>query len=561
MKLLLHGLNFSPEEIGIGKYSGEMVTDLVDQGFEVSVVSTRPYYPQWKVREDYPGFGYKSESGENIQIVRCPLWVPSRVNGWKRIVHLASFGISSVPVMLWKARSTRPDVVMVIEPAMFCLPTSWLAAKLCGAKTWLHIQDFEVDAAFELGILRQPLLKKIVLALEAFMMRRFDRVTSISPKMVERASQKGVEKDRLGLFPNWVDCDVMQPLPNRTQLREQFGLPAEKVIALYAGNIGAKQGLEIVIETARRAAKREDLHFVICGHGAAFPAIELAARGLSNLQMLPVQPSEVFNELMNSADIHLLPQRADAADLVMPSKLTGMLATGIPVVACAGSGTQIEQVVAGHGLVVEPGDVEGFYNAILALADDEQFRKAAGDAARVYAIKHLGKRAILDDLACELSKLARPIEAAKPRRLSDLLKSYRFHIAASWLVLTLAVAAFAILKPQPNATELPFLPSFLSKWLDDNYDVRTFFLSLGIAVVPAIVMANDRDAGLRRTMLLTLAVLLVSLELAQFWLPDRRISVSDLVYSALGCMTAEILASCWSWVKLKITPALSDATG
>jgi colanic acid biosynthesis glycosyl transferase WcaI len=186
-KILLHGLNFSPEEIGVGKYSGEMVEFLLQNGVPCCVVTAPPYYPQWKIRNGYSGLRYQTEKrttlppatnaapeepktcvapnvvqSETLEVVRCPIWVPRMVNGTKRIFHLASFGISSLPAALWKAIAFRPRVIMTVEPAAFCMPATLLAARLTGAKAWLHIQDFEVDAAFELGILKQPLLKKLV---------------------------------------------------------------------------------------------------------------------------------------------------------------------------------------------------------------------------------------------------------------------------------------------------------------------------------------------------------------------------------------------------------------
>ena len=183
-KILLHGLNFSPEEIGVGKYSGEMVEFLLQNGVPCCVVTTPPYYPHWKIRNGYSGFRYQTEKrtplppttntapaepktwepktcvapdvvqSEPLEVVRCPVWVPKQVNGMKRILHLASFGISSWPVVLWKAITFRPRVIMTVEPAAFCMPVTLLAARLTGAKAWLHIQDFEVDAAFELGLMR-----------------------------------------------------------------------------------------------------------------------------------------------------------------------------------------------------------------------------------------------------------------------------------------------------------------------------------------------------------------------------------------------------------------------
>ncbi|PAY17884.1 colanic acid biosynthesis glycosyltransferase WcaI [Rhodopirellula sp. SM50] len=411
MKILLHGLNYAPEEIGIGKYSGEMVRELADGGHDVVVVTTPPYYPQWKILDGYRGSVYSREVTESVdgrghvEVIRCPLWVPKTVTGLKRVIHLASFGLSSIPAMFWNAIRFRPDVVFTIEPAAFCMPTTWIAARLTGAKAWLHVQDFEVDAAFELGILKQPLLKKIVLAAEAFLMRRFDRVSSISPNMLLKLVQKGVAEERVVSFPNWVDCEVMKPIDADADLRARFDIPPDRCVALYAGNIGAKQGLEIVIEAARRSADRDDLHFVICGRGASYESLLESSKGLSNVQFLPLQPMERFNELMNCADIHLLPQKADAADLVMPSKLTGMLATGRPIVACASIGTQIADVVAGHGIVVPPADSDAFCDAIVSLARDRSLRETLGTAARVYAVKHLGRKSILTQFVHDLREV------------------------------------------------------------------------------------------------------------------------------------------------------------
>ena len=405
IKVLLHGLNFLPEEIGVGKYSGEWICDLVERGCDATVVTTPPYYPHWKIGAGYSRILYRRDSKNGIDIVRCPLWVPKQVNGWKRVLHLASFGLSSIPVVLFMAIAKRPDIVIVVEPSMFSIPTSWIAARICGAKAWLHIQDFEVDAAFELGILKQPILKKCVLAIEAFLMRRFDRVSSISPKMLERLISKGVAQDRISHFPNWVDCNEIKPLENANTLRSQFGLPAGKCIALYAGNIGAKQGLDLILEVAKLCQDEKNLHFVICGHGAVYARIEEGARGMANVQLLPQQPSSVFNELMNCADIHLLPQRGDAADLVMPSKLTGMLASGRPIVSFAIEGTQIAEVVNGNGFVLPPGDVQGFARALLTLSENASLRESLGQNAREYALSHLGKKTILNLFYSELVSL------------------------------------------------------------------------------------------------------------------------------------------------------------
>jgi colanic acid biosynthesis glycosyl transferase WcaI len=167
-----------------------------------------------------------------------------------------------------------------------------------------------------------------------------------------------------------------------------------------------KQGLDVLAEAARELRYREGLRFVFCGNGPARQGLCTLARGLENVQFLPLQPPERLNELLNLADIHLLPQRADAADVVMPSKLTGMLASGRPVIATAQSGTELSAVVSGKGLVVLPGDVPSLVCAIDQLASDSGLRETLGRNARAYAISNLEKERVLGRFEQELLGLA-----------------------------------------------------------------------------------------------------------------------------------------------------------
>jgi colanic acid biosynthesis glycosyl transferase WcaI len=259
----------------------------------------------------------------------------------------------------------------------------------------LHVQDFEVDAAFDLGIIRSARVRRWVSALESWLMRRFDAVSTISPNMLRRLETKGVEPGRRLLFPNWADTDAVFPLAGPSPLRERLGIPADAVVALYSGNIGLKQGLESVVEAARLLEGEPRLQFVIGGQGAGYAALRERAAGLPNIRWIPLQPLEELNNLLNCADIHLLPQRADAADLVMPSKLTGMLASGRPVVAGAHPDTQLWEAIQGCGIAVRPEDPEALAAALRRLADDPGLRATLGAEARKYAVTELSRGAVL----------------------------------------------------------------------------------------------------------------------------------------------------------------------
>lgn len=414
MRIVIYGINYSPELTGVGKYSGEMVEWLASRGHEVRVVTAPPYYPQWRIRDGFANTWSKEKANHTALalndrsgalIYRCPLWVPARPSGIKRLLHLISFALSSLPVMLSQVL-WRPDVVVVVEPSLFCSPGALLLARLVRAKTWLHVQDFEIDAALDLGLIRVGLLRKGLLLIERWLMKRFDRVSTISVRMLDKLGFKGVARSQAVLFPNWVDCSKVYPLNHVSPLRDTFGIAPDEVVLLYSGNMGQKQGLEMIIAAARLLHADTRLRFVMCGEGSAYETLRTLAAGLGNMIWIPLQPLEQLNLLLNLADIHLLPQHSAAADLVMPSKLTGILASGRPVIATATEGTEIWSLVQGKGINTPPGDVEALVSAIRKLSEHPELRQQLGASARRYAQECLDRNKVLEQFEANLVELA-----------------------------------------------------------------------------------------------------------------------------------------------------------
>jgi colanic acid biosynthesis glycosyl transferase WcaI len=394
MRILVYSVNFAPEPTGIGKYSGEMAEWLVDQGHSVRVVAAPPYYPMWKVDPSYARPRYRREQWRGVDIWRAPLWVPKTPGGFARVLHLMSFAFSSFPLMIRQV-SWRPHLVLTVAPAFLCAPAGLLTARLCGAESWLHLQDFEVDLAFRMGLLKGKLLQRLVLRMERWLLRRFDRVSSISSRMVELLLHKGVELKRTRYFPNWVDISTIKPSAERGNYRAQLGIPENAAVVLFSGSLGGKQGLMVIPRVASALAAREDIVFLICGDGVMKPKLEEATASLPNVRFLPLQPLQRLGELLSTADMHLLPQSSGAADLVLPSKLSGMLASGRPVIATCHPGTELDAVVSKCGLVVRPQDTSGLADAICKLADEPVTRLELGRRARAYAEANFERDAIL----------------------------------------------------------------------------------------------------------------------------------------------------------------------
>ncbi|MEA2494531.1 MAG: colanic acid biosynthesis glycosyl transferase WcaI [Thermoleophilaceae bacterium] len=405
MKILIIGINYAPEQAGIAVYTSGFAEDLVKRGHEVVVVCAPPHFPAWRVQKGYSARAYRSSIENGVRVVRCPTYVPRTTSAVKRILHYLSFAGASFPVALHQAFSKRPDIVFCVAPALLSAGPALIAARLAGARTWLHVQDLEIDAAFATGVMRPGAAGRLALATERFLLRRFDRVSTISPQMAERIRAKGVPAERLTQFRNWSDLSAITPLDRPSRFRDWWRIREEHV-ALYSGSIGNKQGIETVIDAARQLRHRSDLMFVICGEGPNRDQLERLAADLPNVRFFDLQPREKLNELLGLASVHLLPQLADAADSVLPSKLTNMLASGRPVVATAAAGTGLFDEVRTCGLSPTPGDADALARAIAELLDDADARVRLGTAARLRAEETIAADRILAGVATGMCRLA-----------------------------------------------------------------------------------------------------------------------------------------------------------
>jgi colanic acid biosynthesis glycosyl transferase WcaI len=394
MRVLIYGINFKPELTGIGKYSGEMADWLVSKGYEVLVITAPPYYPEWSIKERYANF-YSYNTTKNMTVIRCPLYVPQRPTALKRLLHLASFSMSSfipaVGSVIWK-----PDLIIQVVPTMFCSIQTILLSKLIGAKSVVHIQDFEVDAMFNLSMVKLGVFRKMIHWLEKKILDSFQVVSTISKGMLDRAAQKGIDRHKLVFFPNWAEENLFKAQRNKNFLCE-LGLDTEKKIIVYSGNMGEKQGLELVIDAADLMRRQSDVHFVMVGEGVAKERLERLTNdlNLSNISFYPLLSSSMFQKLLASTDCHLVIQKKGAADAVLPSKLTNILAVGGNAVVTASMDTTLGMLCEefpGIAVLVEPESAD-----LLVAGIEHVFSMPKPNKiAEQYAWEFLDKDKILD---------------------------------------------------------------------------------------------------------------------------------------------------------------------
>lgn len=404
-RIVIYGMNYAPEIAATGRYTGEIGAHLAAEGHQVCVVTTPPHYPGWATPEGYSARRWTRETLAGAEVYRCPLYLTSAMTGVRRLLAPLTFALSSAPVVAWQILRRRPDVVLVVEPTLLAAPAAWVAARLAGARTVLHVQDLEVDAAFAVGHLgRGGLLARAATAFERAALRGFDRVITISNRMAERIAAKAVSTSKIQVIRNWVDLGQFHPeASGSSAYRSELGLSGDAFVVLYAGSLGVKQGVGLLLEAARRLAGRDRLVFLIAGDGPMRGAVETAAGEQPHIRRLDFQPERRLAEFLSLADLHVLPQVGGAADFVLPSKLGGMLASGRPILVTADQGGELAEFLGNSCAFTPPDDPEALASAIVRLMGDpphphqqEERLRRAGSLSKDVLIRAFAKAVLFE---------------------------------------------------------------------------------------------------------------------------------------------------------------------
>lgn len=408
MRILVYGINYYPELTGIGKYTTEMCEWLARQGYEVEVITSLPYYPEWEVHPEYKGKGFHTEIINAVKVHRGPFYVPRAVSGYTRLLHDFSFLLSSGWHWIRMLFKRKFDVVLCIYPPLpigiFPLLYKWLK----GTPYVFHIQDLQVDAARQLGIIRRKGLLKFLEGFERYFMRRANMVTTISEGMRKKVLAKGIAEDKLRLFPNWVDTRALFPYDQEEKpaLKEKYGYRAWDKVVLYSGNLGEKQGLDTLLHAAAIAQERKsELKFFIVGEGAVKKKLlELKAKlQLKNVRFAPLVAKKELPDLLNMADLHVILQKKGATDLVMPSKLSGILACGgVPLIA-AEAHSSLRRLIEGYQMGIST-DAENELSLLYCIEQYFQEGEKPDYAAHAadYARQHLCSQGVLANFEQDL---------------------------------------------------------------------------------------------------------------------------------------------------------------
>jgi colanic acid biosynthesis glycosyl transferase WcaI len=311
------------------------------------MVTAFSYYPTWTKLPADRWRLYRTDTKEGVPIHRCWHYVPAKANTARRILHELSFGLMSFLRVL---ALPRADIYIIVSPPLFLGVLAWMVTCLKRSRYIFHVQDLQPDAALGLEMVKSGAFIRLLYGIEQFSYRHAAAVSGISESMLAAFHRKGVPAEKRWYFPNWVSrrAALMDPAAygykrEHHSFREFHGIPPDAFLAVYAGNLGRKQGLRVLLAAGRLlkscspGERFSSIWIVIAGDGVMRQELEheLARDPAPNFLLLPLLPEPAYRAMLTEATLGIVTQARGSGQVVFPSKLLTLLAAGLPVLAVA----------------------------------------------------------------------------------------------------------------------------------------------------------------------------------------------------------------------------------
>ena len=403
---ILYLSQYFPPEIGATQTRAyEMARHLVSAGHQVTVLTEVPNHPSGIIPPEYRGKLYERVEMDGIDVIR--VWVKAApVKTFStRMLFYTSYLINAALAGLLLARG-RYDAVYATSPPLFVGGAALILSYLRRTPLFFEVRDLWPESAVALGEMTNPLAVAMAGKLEEMCYNRARCVVVVTRGIQRRLEARGFGS-KLAFIPNGANTELFRPDPDGgAALRASLGfrVPEPKFLVLYAGIHGIAQGLETVLEAARRLAEDPGIHFLFVGEGPR-KADLLAMRnewGLANVTMLAEVPRCRMPAYLSAADVALVPLRRLALfHGAVPSKMFDAWACGCPVILSIEGEAREVLERAQAGVFVQPENPEEMVQAILHLKNEHGERLRLGENGRSFVEQHYSRQR----LAARLERL------------------------------------------------------------------------------------------------------------------------------------------------------------
>ncbi len=412
MKILLVTDSYPPEIRSASHLMLELAEELQQRGHQVTVITTWPEYNLDGGEEKKTFKELEIEDG--ITVIRVTTLPHHNVNyivrGLAQLIMPLQFLLK-----LWKYK-IRPEAAVVYSPPLpLALVGSWLKRR--GIRNLLNVQDLFPQNAIDLGILRNPTQIRFFQALERYAYQTADIVTVHSEGNKKMVLEQNPDiAPKLKLLHNWVDIDHHTVDSNdlsgkvntcaAVDFRKKWNIK-QKYIAVFAGVMGPSQYLELILEIAERMHQQTELLFLIVGDGKEKERlVQLAIdKKLTNVQFEGFISRNVYPDLLNACDIGLVCLSPQNQTPVVPGKILGHMAAGLPVAAFLHTASDGHALIreACCGVSANSADIDACVAVLEDLLSNSSSFEQIGAAGKHYATEHFSKQVCVSQLEAMLT--------------------------------------------------------------------------------------------------------------------------------------------------------------
>jgi len=384
---------------------------LAAAGHEVTVCTAMPYYPEWRIHPEYTDKLFHREERNGVTVLRSWMWVPKKLTSIKRIAFEASFLATS---LLRAIRNRKPDVLAVVSPPLGLGLSAMLLSRWWKIPYLFDVQDLQPDAAADLGMLPGPVLP-VLYRLESLAYKNAALISTVTEGMRQKIVDKGLPSKKVVVVPPTADGTLFDVgiFFSGEEFRRKFNLEGQFIVG-HCGNMGVKQGLDIVLDAALQLKGQPNITFLLVGDGAMKSSLEQRATALQlgNVRFLPLQEPSVFLQMLAAMDIGLIVQQSSVSDIVFPSKTVTLLSAARPVIAAVNENSEISRIILDSrgGLVIQPEDPTALSHSVQELAHNPEKRAAMGDHGRQYALRHWETSRVLAAFENHLIETVQPTD-------------------------------------------------------------------------------------------------------------------------------------------------------
>ena len=386
MKILLCSSNYWPEPTGIAIYTTDLAETLQSEGHKISVLTSLPHYPWWKVPTEFSHLGEGVTSHNGVEVLRAKHFVPPKMNALLRMRFEFSLWWNLKRVSK-RFRNNEFDVVVACTPTVAAGVIGNKIAKKLGVPFGLIVQDLSGAGAKQSGLRGGALISKVAHLVEGSALHGANSLVVVSPAMRNVVIGLGVESKKVNQILNYSAKTIDSV--DKVNARKKFGWGSDDFVVIHTGNMGAKQDLENVVRTANVLPGESKIKIYLVGHGNQESILKALCEGKRNIAVMSAVSDEDYSALLSAADLLLVNERSTQMEMSLPSKLTSYLYSERPVLAAVPRGGATWKFLEGVAELVDAGEPKKLATKIEELSKNQSRLDQLAKRGSEFAVEHL----------------------------------------------------------------------------------------------------------------------------------------------------------------------------